>query len=128
MVEPPHQQIERGVQLQVSLRNATPARLGVSPHRFHPRSRFDLDDSARRGTPASVFRGPTLVIGPAGYFMFASAIEYPDGARPDEDARDEYVMWGFSARRERLGLIQEVDTHDSEADPCASQATLVVLK
>jgi len=41
-------------------------------------------------------------MGPKGCFLFASAVEYPSDALRSYD-RDEYVMWGFSARREVLG-------------------------
>jgi 2-polyprenyl-6-methoxyphenol hydroxylase-like FAD-dependent oxidoreductase len=64
--------------------------------------KFPLDDAARRDTPSAVFKGPTLVMGPDGCFLFASALEYsPDDPRAYD--RDEYVMWGFSAYREVLG-------------------------
>jgi 2-polyprenyl-6-methoxyphenol hydroxylase-like FAD-dependent oxidoreductase len=63
--------------------------------------KFPLDAAARRDTPAAVFKGPTLVMGPDGCFLFASAVEYPPDAPRTYD-RDEYVMWGFSARRELL--------------------------
>ena len=76
--------------------------------------RFALDDQARRETPAAVFRGPTLIIGPAGVFMFASAVEYPPEAKPIYDT-DEYVMWGISARRRDFGLDRSPDSLDPEA-------------
>jgi 2-polyprenyl-6-methoxyphenol hydroxylase-like FAD-dependent oxidoreductase len=63
--------------------------------------KFPLDGAARRDTPSAVFEGPTLVMGPQGCFLFASAMEYPPGASRAYDS-EEYVMWGFSARRERL--------------------------
>ncbi len=63
--------------------------------------KFPLDGAARRETPAAVFRGPTLVMGPDGCFLFASAVEYPPDASRTYDS-DEYVMWGFSAHRELL--------------------------
>jgi 2-polyprenyl-6-methoxyphenol hydroxylase-like FAD-dependent oxidoreductase len=63
--------------------------------------KFPLDTAARRDTPAAVFKGPTLVMGPEGCFLFASAVEYPPDA-PSTYDRDEYVMWGFSARRDLL--------------------------
>jgi hypothetical protein len=63
--------------------------------------KFPLDAAARRDTPAAVFKGPTLVMGRGGCFLFASALEYsPDALRTYD--RDEYVMWGFSARRDLL--------------------------
>jgi len=69
--------------------------------------RFPLDAAARQDTPAAVFKGPTLVMGPKGCFLFASAVEYPADAPLTYD-RDEYVMWGFSARRELLAPQLEV--------------------
>jgi 2-polyprenyl-6-methoxyphenol hydroxylase-like FAD-dependent oxidoreductase len=63
--------------------------------------KFALDDVARRETPAAVFKGPTLIMGPDSDFLFASAMEYPPDASRTYDS-EEYVMWGFSARREVL--------------------------
>jgi 2-polyprenyl-6-methoxyphenol hydroxylase-like FAD-dependent oxidoreductase len=63
--------------------------------------KFPLDGAARRETPSAVFKGPTLVMGPDGCFLFTSAVEYPPDAPRAYDG-DEYVMWGFSARREAL--------------------------
>jgi len=63
--------------------------------------KFPLDAAARRDTPAAVFKGPALVMGPDGCFLFASTVEYPPDAPRTYD-RDEYVMWGFSAHRNLL--------------------------
>jgi salicylate hydroxylase len=63
--------------------------------------KFPLDAAARRDTPTAIFKGPTLIMGPDGCFLFASAVEYPPDAPRTYD-RDEYVMWGFSVRRELL--------------------------
>jgi 2-polyprenyl-6-methoxyphenol hydroxylase-like FAD-dependent oxidoreductase len=63
--------------------------------------KFPLDEAARRDTPSAIFKGPTLVMGPQGCFLFASAVEYPPDASRAYDG-DEYVMWGFSAHRELL--------------------------
>jgi 2-polyprenyl-6-methoxyphenol hydroxylase-like FAD-dependent oxidoreductase len=63
--------------------------------------KFPLDHLARRETPSAVFKGPTLVMGPHGCFLFASAVEYPPDTPRTYDS-DEYVMWGFSAHRELL--------------------------
>jgi 2-polyprenyl-6-methoxyphenol hydroxylase-like FAD-dependent oxidoreductase len=63
--------------------------------------KFPLDDTARQETPSAVFKGPTLIMGPNGCFLFASALEYPPDALRIYD-REEYVMWGFSAHRELL--------------------------
>jgi 2-polyprenyl-6-methoxyphenol hydroxylase-like FAD-dependent oxidoreductase len=69
--------------------------------------KFPLDSTARRETPPPVFKGPTLIMGPKGCFLFASAVEYPPDALRAYD-RDEYVMWGFSAPRESLALGLDV--------------------
>jgi 2-polyprenyl-6-methoxyphenol hydroxylase-like FAD-dependent oxidoreductase len=69
--------------------------------------KFSLDDRARQETPSAVFKGPTLVMGPKGSFLFASAVEYPPDALRAYD-RSEYVMWGFSARRELLASRLDV--------------------
>jgi 2-polyprenyl-6-methoxyphenol hydroxylase-like FAD-dependent oxidoreductase len=71
--------------------------------------KFPLDDKARRETPAPVFRGPTLIIGPSGCFLFASAVEYPPDALRTYD-RDEYAMWGFSAPRDLIASDIDVAT------------------
>jgi 2-polyprenyl-6-methoxyphenol hydroxylase-like FAD-dependent oxidoreductase len=71
-----------------------------------------LNDSVRSLTPPEFFRGPTLVLGSGGRFLFGSAVEFPsngDGkssnarpvSSPSEDLlfgeRAEYVMWAFPA-------------------------------
>ena len=76
-----------------------------------------LNDAVRALTPPAVFRGPTLILGPKGCFLFANAVEYEDLKRNGSDRgdglegtdssyedREEYVMWGFTARREKFGL------------------------
>jgi 2-polyprenyl-6-methoxyphenol hydroxylase-like FAD-dependent oxidoreductase len=70
--------------------------------------KLPLDAVARRQTPEAAFRGPTLIMGPRGCFMFLSAVEHPPElrGRSEEDTQD-YVMWGFSARRETLGDITD---------------------
>jgi 2-polyprenyl-6-methoxyphenol hydroxylase-like FAD-dependent oxidoreductase len=78
--------------------------------------KFGLDEEVRRVTPQPIFRGPTLILGPRGCFLFASAVEYGesrekkypygegavDPVAGDSFPRDfeEYVMWGFSSHRE----------------------------
>jgi 2-polyprenyl-6-methoxyphenol hydroxylase-like FAD-dependent oxidoreductase len=62
-----------------------------------------LDAAVRRDAPAAVFAGPTLILGPPGTCMFTGAVEYPPGHLSGHDS-EEYVMWGFSARREVFGL------------------------
>jgi 2-polyprenyl-6-methoxyphenol hydroxylase-like FAD-dependent oxidoreductase len=74
-----------------------------------------LNDYVRRITPTEFFAGPTLVLGPDGRFLFGSAVEFPSSDRntlvgglsdsPSSDdlmfgERVEYVMWGFSCRRD----------------------------
>ncbi len=75
--------------------------------------RFALDEAARRETPLAVFQGPTLLMGPPGRFMFASAVEYPRG-KPSAYDRDEYVMWGFSAWRACLDLPGPIESLPNE--------------
>jgi 2-polyprenyl-6-methoxyphenol hydroxylase-like FAD-dependent oxidoreductase len=78
--------------------------------------KLPLDDLARVKTPESAFRGPTLIMGPRGGFMFLSAVEHPPElrARGGEDAED-YVMWGFSAKQETLGDIAGKTTDSQQA-------------
>jgi len=93
--------------------------------------KFYLGDDARQATPPEIFSGPTLILGPKGCFLFASAVEYGDRAykvsthpnkgKMDPSAhfsvpydRDEYVMWGFSARREKFGLPENPEAVDGE--------------
>lgn len=59
---------------------------------------FALSDAARARTPAPLWRGPTLVLGPKGRFLFAHALEYPrgDGRAAAPGVREEHVTWGFS--------------------------------
>jgi len=88
--------------------------------------KFHLSDNTREATPQEIFRGPTLILGPKGCFLFASAVEYEGRAskasthsvKPKADPsvhssapydRDEYVMWGFSARREKFGLPENLE-------------------
>ena len=42
--------------------------------------KFHLDDDARQATPPEIFSGPTLILGPKGCFLFASAVEYGERA------------------------------------------------
>lgn len=49
--------------------------------------------------------------------MFAGSVEYSQG-RPSAYDRDEYVMWGFSARRDILGIAgapDEISATDARA-------------
>ena len=71
-----------------------------------------MTEAVRRATPQAFLRGPTLVLGPKGRFMFGSAVEYGnsgDKRRGDLEPpstcaaaempwdREQYVMWGFPA-------------------------------
>ena len=69
--------------------------------------KLELNDQVRELTPPPIFRGPTLMLGPKGCFLFANAVEYSSTdasrPRPPVDAsgydlssvdREEYVMWG----------------------------------
>jgi 2-polyprenyl-6-methoxyphenol hydroxylase-like FAD-dependent oxidoreductase len=82
--------------------------------------KFPLDEAVRRQTPAPVFKGPTLIVGPRGCCMFTGAVEYPPADLAAYD-RDEYVMWGFSTHRDRFGLT------DATADVVLPDARDAVL-
>jgi 2-polyprenyl-6-methoxyphenol hydroxylase-like FAD-dependent oxidoreductase len=65
-----------------------------------------LNDASRAAIPEPILRGPTPIIGPAGCFLFASPVQYrtrPAIVDTVADEHDEYVMWGFSARRAKYG-------------------------
>jgi 2-polyprenyl-6-methoxyphenol hydroxylase-like FAD-dependent oxidoreductase len=75
--------------------------------------KFTLSEDARAAVPEPVLKGPTLVLGPHGCFMFANAVLY--GRREQEDRRREeadYVMWGFSAHREDLAFSAPPESVD----------------
>jgi 2-polyprenyl-6-methoxyphenol hydroxylase-like FAD-dependent oxidoreductase len=76
--------------------------------------KFALDAAARRDTPRPLFKGPTLILGPRGGFMFAGAVEYPP-EHPSTYDRSEYVMWGFSTHRETLGITDPAATPADDA-------------
>jgi 2-polyprenyl-6-methoxyphenol hydroxylase-like FAD-dependent oxidoreductase len=71
-----------------------------------------LTDQVRTLVPTAILRGPTLILGPRGSFMFCSSVQYDDLATPDgapkgkvlAGDRENYVMWGVSARREKFSL------------------------
>jgi len=82
--------------------------------------KLPLTAEVRASTPLAILRGPTPILGPRGCFMFGSAVQYRDldtreravdsiggtlaGPASALDDREEYVMWGFTARRERFAL------------------------
>jgi 2-polyprenyl-6-methoxyphenol hydroxylase-like FAD-dependent oxidoreductase len=84
-----------------------------------------LTDEVRVATPPAIMRGPTPILGPRGCFMFAGTVRYGDLSGPvgrtdtagsshgscdaTEEDREEYVMWGFSARREKLALAKDAE-------------------
>jgi 2-polyprenyl-6-methoxyphenol hydroxylase-like FAD-dependent oxidoreductase len=69
-------------------------------------AKLGLSDDVRRATPQAILRGPTLILGPKGCFMFASTVDYQDKPPGGEQHYDheKYVMWGFSAHNEMLDL------------------------
>jgi 2-polyprenyl-6-methoxyphenol hydroxylase-like FAD-dependent oxidoreductase len=92
--------------------------------------KLPLSEEVRASTPAAILRGPTPVLGPRGCFLFCSAMQYGDlparrNAASDENNgsaksenrlpgdREEYVMWGFSARRERFPF-KRLEAHGGE--------------
>jgi 2-polyprenyl-6-methoxyphenol hydroxylase-like FAD-dependent oxidoreductase len=88
--------------------------------------RIGLNEQVRQVTSPAIFRGPTLMLGPRGCFLFANAMEYENadasvmgssvnrGNGPSAD-REAYVMWGFSARREKFAPFLNRDSSDEEA-------------
>jgi 2-polyprenyl-6-methoxyphenol hydroxylase-like FAD-dependent oxidoreductase len=78
--------------------------------------KLSLSEEVRQATPAPILRGPTLILGPGGCFMFASTVDYEDGAASGEEPydREKYVMWGFSAHRDALGLSAELSAVDPQ--------------
>jgi 2-polyprenyl-6-methoxyphenol hydroxylase-like FAD-dependent oxidoreductase len=90
---------------------------------FSISGKVPLDGAARRDSPPAVFKGPTLILGPRGGFMFAGAVEYPPDHLSTYD-REEYVMWGFSARRETLGIESAADDVSGEAARAAVLAQI----
>ena len=80
--------------------------------------KFTLDGAARAGVPDPIMRGPTLVLGPRGCFMFANAVLYDRQEHLGRDGghEEDYVMWGFSAHRDELGFAAPPDSvGDAEA-------------
>jgi 2-polyprenyl-6-methoxyphenol hydroxylase-like FAD-dependent oxidoreductase len=68
--------------------------------------KIPLNDANRAAIPPPILRGPTPIMGPGGCFLFASAVQYrsrPAMVDAAAHEREEYVMWGFSARRSKYG-------------------------
>jgi hypothetical protein len=63
-----------------------------------------LEGPAQQAAPEPILRGPTLILGPKGCFMFANAVDYEgdtdDGERCYD--REKYIMWGFRLAARRL--------------------------
>jgi 2-polyprenyl-6-methoxyphenol hydroxylase-like FAD-dependent oxidoreductase len=81
--------------------------------------KLTLTSNVRAMTPTAVLRGPTLILGPKGGFLFADSVQYEDskseafqagdaGSAPLD--REEYLLWSFSARREKFGLAPSPET------------------
>jgi len=85
--------------------------------------KIPLSDEVRALTPQAIMRGPTLILGPRGCFMFWSAVQYGDldvggeapgpapGREIPEKDREQYVTWGFSAPRTQFdfpGRLEEL--------------------
>ena len=73
--------------------------------------KLGLSDAVRGATPELILRGPTLILGPRGCFMFASTVDYEDAEFGEEQFydREKYVMWGFSAHDTTLNLPADLD-------------------
>jgi 2-polyprenyl-6-methoxyphenol hydroxylase-like FAD-dependent oxidoreductase len=67
-------------------------------------AKLGLSEDVRQATPQPILRGPTLILGPKGCFMFASTVDYEDKPPSGKQHYDheKYVMWGFSAHNEVL--------------------------
>ena len=76
--------------------------------------KLPLTDAVRQMAPKPFFRGPTLILGPKGCFLFGNAVEYGVTTGLSEAREEEYVMWGFSARRPAYGLGADPQTAGGE--------------
>jgi 2-polyprenyl-6-methoxyphenol hydroxylase-like FAD-dependent oxidoreductase len=81
--------------------------------------KLPLSEPLRALMPDTLMRGPTPILGPRGCFMFVSAMLYGDLARNEVEAtpsdREEYMMWGFTARRARFEdghVIEDLNGRD----------------
>jgi 2-polyprenyl-6-methoxyphenol hydroxylase-like FAD-dependent oxidoreductase len=68
--------------------------------------KLPLSEPVRALMPDTLMRGPAPILGPRGCFMFVSAMLYGDLAGDERRIvsldREEYMMWGFTARRARF--------------------------
>jgi 2-polyprenyl-6-methoxyphenol hydroxylase-like FAD-dependent oxidoreductase len=79
-----------------------------------------LDEGAAARIPAVLMSGPTPILGPNGCFMFVSAMRHGDLDADSTggggwDQREDYVMWGFSARRDRFGAVGAAEGLDGRS-------------
>jgi 2-polyprenyl-6-methoxyphenol hydroxylase-like FAD-dependent oxidoreductase len=90
---------------------------------FAVSGKIAMTEAVRRATPQAFLRGPTLVLGPKGRFMFGSAVEYEDGGLESPSTsppaklpsdREQYVMWGFSAPREAFAMPADFEALGAE--------------
>jgi 2-polyprenyl-6-methoxyphenol hydroxylase-like FAD-dependent oxidoreductase len=74
--------------------------------------KFALGAAARADVPGPIMRGPTLVLGPRGCFLFANAVLYDrqEHLGRDGESEEDHVMWGFSAHCEDLAFSTPPDT------------------
>jgi 2-polyprenyl-6-methoxyphenol hydroxylase-like FAD-dependent oxidoreductase len=71
--------------------------------------KISLNSDVRRATPPPILRGPTLILGPRGCFMFSSTVDYDAAGGDEHYDREKYVMWGFSAHGDALDLPASLD-------------------
>jgi 2-polyprenyl-6-methoxyphenol hydroxylase-like FAD-dependent oxidoreductase len=78
--------------------------------------KLPLSEPLRALMPDALMRGPAPILGPRGCFLFVSAMLYGDVAGDRAQVapvdREEYMMWGFTARRARFEdgrVIEDLD-------------------
>lgn len=70
--------------------------------------KLPLTADLRSSIPDALMSGVALILGPQGGFMFMSPVSYADLPRRNEADglepadREDHLMWGFSARRDRF--------------------------
>lgn len=76
--------------------------------------KFGLSEGVRDETPEAIWRGPTLLLGPPGSFLFGNGVEFgrEDGA--PASGREGYVMWGFSAWCDMFGAGTDLENLNGE--------------